>query len=70
LNAGEGFRENLRRELQYTYSSKYIQVWLKSVLSNNKHFHKCWQDIREGWKSGLQTFGEALQSSIFIQIKK
>lgn len=38
LNAGEGFRENLRRELQYTYSSKYISVWLKSVENNNKHF--------------------------------
>jgi hypothetical protein len=34
LNAGEGFRENLRRELQYTYSSKYISVWLKSVENN------------------------------------
>lgn len=28
LNAGEGIKENLRRELQYTYSSEYTVLGL------------------------------------------
>jgi hypothetical protein len=38
LNAGEGFRENLRRELHYTYSSKCGPARAKAFASDNKHF--------------------------------